>query len=343
MKTSHSSSIIRRGAFVAASILAASVAALGAFNISSGASSKLWYSDVPTISQKSGGFQLSPTASQFGNNWMAKNHWYIRAGSVSGTRIFSDLDSPVESTSGNTATDTWTNAGPGTNGGGQRFTAVLTTTLNEVVAGASLTVTQKLVLTNPANAPGPVTYNLFNITSARINATSGATGGLVNAGDPTHYRYVATGGDPTTTTLPYIDVLSQTASKYQLGADSTMQALLGTGSIPSAGPITDLNNTGSPSNNPFESGILQWTITLNPGESTTINLGIGVNTLAPAPPLPCPGDVNGDHTVNTIDLGVILAHFGAIVNPNTNGDCNGDGVVNTLDLGIELAAFGSSC
>ena len=111
----------------------------------------------------------------------------------------------------------------------------------------------------------------------------------------------------------------------------------------SAGPITDLNNTGSPSNNPFESGILQWTITLNPGESTTINLGIGVNTLAPAPPLPCPGDVNGDHTVNTIDLGVILAHFGAIVNPNTNGDCNGDGVVNTLDLGIELAAFGSSC
>ena len=269
-------------ATLVAATLGVSSAANAAFNIVSGGS-KLWYSDVPTMTQKTGGFQLSPTGSQFGNNWMTKNHWYVRAGSVNGVRIFSDLDTPVESISGNTATDTWTNAGPGTSGGGSRFNAVLTTTLNEVVAGSSLTVSQKLVFSNPSNAPGAVTFNIFNITSGRINATTNATVGLVNAGDPTNYRYVASGGNPSSSTTPYIDVRSPSAAKYQLGADSTMQALLGTGSVPSAGPITNLNNTGSPSTGATESGVLQWTVTLFPGDSTTIFLGLGINTPAPVP------------------------------------------------------------
>ena len=57
-------------------------------------------------------------------------------------------------------------------------------------------------------------------------------------------------------------------------------------------------------------------------------------------PPPCPGDINGDGHTNTIDLGILLAHFGQSVTPNTNGDLNGDGVVNTLDLAVVLNNFG---
>ena len=57
----------------------------------------------------------------------------------------------------------------------------------------------------------------------------------------------------------------------------------------------------------------------------------------------CPGDANLDHKVDTVDLGILLAHFGTAVTPNTQGDMNGDGVVNTTDLGILLANFGKVC
>ena len=58
---------------------------------------------------------------------------------------------------------------------------------------------------------------------------------------------------------------------------------------------------------------------------------------------PCTVDVNSDGHVNTLDLGIVLSHFGSSVVPGMNGDTNGDGVVNTLDLGAILSAFGSNC
>ena len=61
------------------------------------------------------------------------------------------------------------------------------------------------------------------------------------------------------------------------------------------------------------------------------------------PPPPCVGDVNGDHSVNSIDLGIVLSNFGSSVPVGTLGDLNSDGVVNTVDLGSMLAAFGSTC
>ena len=58
---------------------------------------------------------------------------------------------------------------------------------------------------------------------------------------------------------------------------------------------------------------------------------------------PLPGDTNGDHVVNTTDLGQVLTSFGASVPAGTSGDLNGDGVVNSTDLGILLSSFGSAC
>ena len=54
----------------------------------------------------------------------------------------------------------------------------------------------------------------------------------------------------------------------------------------------------------------------------------------------CPGDVNGDQTVDLADLNFVLANFGATT---TEGDTNGDGVVDLADLNAVLAEFGVTC
>jgi len=64
---------------------------------------------------------------------------------------------------------------------------------------------------------------------------------------------------------------------------------------------------------------------------------------AQTPPPLCPGDLNIDGAVNTVDLAIFLAHFGQNVSPGTQGDLNNDGSVDTQDLTRFLAAFGQLC
>ncbi|MGA0871891.1 MAG: LamG-like jellyroll fold domain-containing protein, partial [Phycisphaerales bacterium] len=54
---------------------------------------------------------------------------------------------------------------------------------------------------------------------------------------------------------------------------------------------------------------------------------------------PCVGDVNGDGVVNGVDLGTVLAGWGA-AGGGTVSDLNSDGVVDGVDLGLVLAAWG---
>jgi hypothetical protein len=61
-----------------------------------------------------------------------------------------------------------------------------------------------------------------------------------------------------------------------------------------------------------------------------------------AGPTPCPGDTNGDHVVNFIDLNAVLSDFGA-TGAGLAGDVNGDEVVNFADLNEVLSAFGTEC
>ena len=70
---------------------------------------------------------------------------------------------------------------------------------------------------------------------------------------------------------------------------------------------------------------------------------IGTVTGGRVVPVLCDGDLNNDHTVNSLDLGVLLAHFGQSVTPHTSGDINGDGLVNSTDLGTLLSNFGNTC
>jgi len=60
-------------------------------------------------------------------------------------------------------------------------------------------------------------------------------------------------------------------------------------------------------------------------------------TLAAPVGEPCVGDINGSGSVDSLDLAVLLAGWGAIPNP---ADLNGTGTVDAADLAILLAAWG---
>lgn len=61
------------------------------------------------------------------------------------------------------------------------------------------------------------------------------------------------------------------------------------------------------------------------------------------PPANCPGDANGDRTVNFSDITTVLASFGATPPAWTGGDASGDAVVNFTDVTTALANFGAAC
>lgn len=57
------------------------------------------------------------------------------------------------------------------------------------------------------------------------------------------------------------------------------------------------------------------------------------------PPPACPADLTGDGAVDSADLNILLAAFGA----DTSGDITGDGATDSADLNELLAAFGEPC
>lgn len=69
----------------------------------------------------------------------------------------------------------------------------------------------------------------------------------------------------------------------------------------------------------------------------------GVQIRLIVPPPACPGDANGDLTVDGADLSVLLGQFGLGVAAGSGADFNGDGVVNGADLSVLLGGFGSDC
>lgn len=62
------------------------------------------------------------------------------------------------------------------------------------------------------------------------------------------------------------------------------------------------------------------------------------------PPAPCPGDIDGDRTVQLSDLATLLAHFGTPSGASlAQGDLDADADVDLSDLAVLLAHFGSTC
>lgn len=77
-----------------------------------------------------------------------------------------------------------------------------------------------------------------------------------------------------------------------------------------------------------------------PGGSAIIRFSI-----AP-PPIPCPGDADGDGQVNFADITAVLAHWGATYAPGAfpaPGDADHNGTVNFADITETLTRFGLPC
>ncbi|MFZ9692434.1 MAG: choice-of-anchor I family protein [Phycisphaerales bacterium] len=55
----------------------------------------------------------------------------------------------------------------------------------------------------------------------------------------------------------------------------------------------------------------------------------------------CAGDLNRDGEVDSVDLGLLLAAWGACTDPVCDADLNGDGTVSSIDLGELLSRWGS--
>ncbi|MCA9310978.1 MAG: hypothetical protein KDA21_07220 [Phycisphaerales bacterium] len=77
------------------------------------------------------------------------------------------------------------------------------------------------------------------------------------------------------------------------------------------------------------------------GGNYTLRVGF-IATGAATPPV-CPGDTNGDQSVNFTDLNEVLNNWNATVTPGTMGDVTGDGIVNFTDLNEVLANWGLEC
>ncbi len=74
------------------------------------------------------------------------------------------------------------------------------------------------------------------------------------------------------------------------------------------------------------------------------NSSAGESYVVFGPVVPCPEDVNGDATINVLDLIDLLLCFGQPAVPSCEAeDVNGDGSVNVLDLIDLLLAFGTAC
>ncbi len=75
----------------------------------------------------------------------------------------------------------------------------------------------------------------------------------------------------------------------------------------------------------------------NPGmDDATYDWTITFTPMSPA----CPGDVNGDLTVNFDDLNTLLDNWGAMVTPGTQGDVDESGTVDFADMNLLLDGWG---
>jgi hypothetical protein len=62
--------------------------------------------------------------------------------------------------------------------------------------------------------------------------------------------------------------------------------------------------------------------------------------VAPAPPVVCEGDIDGDNDTDVFDFAEFLTGFGMMVEPGTQGDYDGSGEVDVFDFATFLGDFG---
>jgi hypothetical protein len=279
-----------RIALLSLALASAASSALAAGNINSG-TTQLQFSGTP-FSTGSGNANLFFGGTFNGTDMLSMLNWSYHQGTGTSIRPFSSLGGPVESYVGNVATFTWTNAGAGSSGFA-RWDAVMTVTLRQIAAGSTgnpgaAKVDTKLEFKSNAGNATNINFSLFNHVNMDIIGVN------ANAGPDDTHKVLATTGSAThievfdSTGPHYSEILALGAQRYEFGTGSALRTKLGIQSG-SAGFSNLANPAGTavpdyfPGGTAEGSAAFQWTRTLAPGETWTLNTSFTVNAPVPEP------------------------------------------------------------
>jgi hypothetical protein len=279
-----------RIALASLALATAASSALAAGNINSG-TTQLQFTGTP-FTTGSGNANLWFGGTFNGTDMLSMLNWSYNQGVGTSIRPFSSLGGPVESYVGNVATFTWANAGAGA-AGFARFDAVMTVTLRQFAPGSAnnpgaAKVDTQLVFKSNASNAGNVAFSLFNHVNMDI------LGANVNPGPDDTHRVLATAPSATHVKVfdgsgpHYSEILALGAQRYEFGTGSALRTKLGITSG-SAGFASLANAAGNsvpdyfPGGTAEGSAAFQWTRTLAPGESWTLNTSFTVNAPVPEP------------------------------------------------------------
>ncbi len=262
----------------------------------------------------------APGTATTGIDQLYKNAWYYRPSFSNQCRTFGNLGDPVSTYVGNTHTATWASNGPF----GAFFGATIKTVLTGYGAASNKAMLQTtLTITNQQSTA--VTHNIYYALDADVggwDSLADDTAEIIN-GNKSNFRIY----DPVNGSF---EVLTSGVTRYAMGLAADTWKRMNTIDF------VDFGNTGSGTTGDV-SGILQWTFTLQPGQSKTIRLAVGVNT---PPMVPCDGDFNRDGFLDFSDFDAFVNSF---EEGNASADFNNDGFLDFSDFDAFVAAFDAGC
>ncbi len=257
--------------------------------------------------------------------------WYYRTQGNTTNRVFSSLDTPVQTYVGDTATATYTNAGPGLAGAtfSDRFNAVITTRLVDGAAPGQVRVEATCEFTSSPGNLATRTWQVFSLVDLDLpGGTPNASADDSIAIDTNAFQVTQT--EASSANFAYILPLT-TPTRFQIGSGSSLRSLL-------TSIAGNLNNATSPISGQDVAAAFQWEVTLAPGESRTLQLNFAVNTDAiggSACP-PCAADYDDNGGVDGGDLASFFVDFEA---GEACADVDENGGVDGGDLGYFFQVF----
>ncbi len=251
---------------------------------------------------------------------MYKYCWYYRTPANNQNSIMSKWNTPTEEYSGDTATFTWLDAGPGASGV-ERFDAYLTVHVDDLPAAGRTTVTHVLKVQNVSTATK--TFQFFNLID--LDLSGSALDDMGEGSDltvPFGARFVLEEPSGSTGECFGLD-----ATKWEIGSGSALRAKLSSGA-------QNLNNSVSPFSGDAAVAF-QWTVTLAPGETRLIYGGYATRV-----PVPCPADFDQNGFINGDDFDAFIVHF---VNGDPHADFDHNGFTNGDDFDPFIERFYGGC
>ncbi len=258
-----------------------------------------------------------------------KYTWYYRTEGNNTNRLMSSLDTPVETYSGDTATITYTNAGPGV-AGAERFDARIEIRIEDGAVPGQARVVGTCRFKSRATVARH--YEVFNLID--LDLAGGGTNYAADDGVQFDSSiFDAFQGEISGANTGDIQALN--ASRWQVGSSTALRTVLNSGSA-------NLNNAVGPIVGQDVGVAFQWSLFLQPNEEATLTAAFAINAPAfpPPPNCPCPGDFNCDGGTDGSD---VEAFFISWVQSEAAADLNFDGGVDGADVEYFFVRWANGC